>query len=518
MAQRPGKYKSTVGTRAWRFFSRAQVTGGSSASRLEFLSHIIGRGERSVVQCLIAVLALVVIDIISSLHLNLAAVGLLVVTVIVLVARAGDFRSSVAVSIIALGVLYFDPPNDSFRIDDALDVVAIVSFWIVSLMIAWLVSRFRDMSEEARLNVSSKLVHAEERVRTRIGRELHDDIEQRLALLAVEAAQGSRAPSGPADERPSSMLRIQEQASRIAADVQVLAYELHPYKLEYLGLAPVMKSFCEKYGEQHDVKIDFKCHDVPNDLPLDASVSLSQVLEEALHNSAQHGGAHHIGVELFGTSEGVHLIIHDSGIGFNPQTVMKGPGLGLVAMKERLKLVSGEFSIRSQPGKGSTVHACVPLLTRPTQNFQAARRLSLPVAVTAGAAILLASAIQIAQGHHPAPSKVDRASSMPRERRKHLASNHVPAPVSRKRSHMEKKGGMPPSPAFRRVRLGPNEVDYISQDVIIRHFTTHPTGTKAGRSRKRVDIGKDVTVFYFSKKSTLVSQATAEPSARRTSK
>ena len=520
MAQRPGKHKLTAGTRAWWFFRRAKVTGGSSASRLEFLSHIIGkRVERSVVQCLIAVLALVVIDIVSSrLHLNLAAVGLLFVTVIVLLARAGDFLSSVAVSIIALWVLYIAPPDDSFRLNDAIHVVAIVSFWIVSLMIAWLVSRFRDMSEEALLNVSPKLVHAEERVRARIGKELHDDIEQRLALLAVQAARGSRDPSGPAHEGLSSMRRIQEQASRIAADVQALAYELRPYKLEYLGLAPVMKSFCEKYGEQHDVKIDFKCHDVPNDLPFDTSVSLSRVLEEALHNSVQHGGAHHIGVELFGTPEGVHLIIHDSGVGFNPQTVMKGPGLGLVSMKERLKLVSGEFSIRSQPGKGSTVHACVPLLTRPTQNFQAALRLSLPVAVTAGAAILLASAIQIAQGHHPAPSKVNWTSSMPRERRKHLASNHVPAHVSRKRSHYEKKDGMAPSPAFRRVRLGPNEVAYIAEDVIIRHFTTHPTGTQAGRSWKRVNIGRDVTVLYFSKKSTFVSHTAAEPPATRTSK
>ena len=392
-------------------------------------------------------------------------------------------------------------------------------------MIAWLVSRLRDMSEEALLNVNRKLIHSEERVRTRIGKELHDDIEQRLALLAVQAARGNRDPSGPADEELSSMRRIQEQASGIAADVQALAYELRPYKLEYLGLSPVMKSFCETYGEQHDVKIDFKCHDVPNDVPLNTSVSLSRVLEEALQNSAQHGGAHHIGVELFGTPEGMHLIIHDSGVGFNPQTVMKGPGLGLVSMRERLKLVGGEFSIRSQPGKGTTVHACVPLLTRPTRNFQAALRLSLPVAVTAGAAIFLAVAIQIAQGHHPVPSKVDWASSMPKERKKTLASNHVPAHVSqkrphydRKRSHYEKKDVMAPGPAFRRVRLGPNEVDYIADDVIIRRFTTHPTGRQAGGIWKRVNIGKDVTVLYFSKKSTFVSHPAAQPFARWTSK
>jgi len=512
VAQQPRKYKLTAGMRAWRSLSHAKVTRGSSAGRLGFLSHIIGkRVERSVAQCSIAVLALVLIAIVSSrLHLNLAAVGLLFVIVIVLLARVGDFLSSVVVSVIALWLVYIAPPHYSFRIDDPRDVVAVVSFWIVSLLIAWLVSRLREMSEEALLNVNRKLIYAEERVRTRIGRELHDDIEQRLALLAVQAAQGSPDPSGPADEGLRSMQRIQEQASRIAADVQALAYELRPYKLEYLGLAPVMKSFCERFGKQHAVEIDFKYHDVPNDLPLDTSVSLSRTLQEALHNAVQHGGAHHVSVELFGMSEGMHLIIHDSGVGFDPQAAMKGPGLGLVSMKERLKLVSGDFSIRSQPGKGSTVHACVPLLTRPTQKFQAALRLSPPVAVTAGAAILLAIAVQIAQGHHPASLMVDRASSMPKERRKYRASNLVPVHVSRKRSYYEKKDAIAPGPAFRRVQVGPSEVDYVAEDVTIRRFTIHPTGTQAGSGGKRTKIGKDVTVRYFSKKATFISQTAAE--------
>jgi two-component sensor histidine kinase len=396
--------------------------------------------------------------------------------------------------------------------------VDVVSFWIVSLMIAWLASRLREMSEEALLNVNRKLIYAEERVRARIGKELHDDIEQRLALLAVQAAQGSPDPSGPAAEGLSSIHGIQEQASRIASDVQALAYELRPYKLEYLGLAPVLKSFCERFGKQHDVGIDFKCHDVPNDLPLDTSVSLSRVLQEALHNSVQHGRAHHVGVELFGMSEGIHLIIHDSGVGFNAQAAMKGPGLGLVSMKERLKLVSGEFSIRSQPGKGSTVHACVPLLTRPTQNCRAAFRLSLPVAVTAGAAILLATAIQIAQGHHPAPSKIDWTSSMSKEGRKYLASNHVPVHVRRKRSYYEKRDAIAPGRAFRRVQFGPNEVDYVAEDVTIRYFTTHLTRLQAGSGGKRVNIGKDVTVRYFSKKSPFASQTATESSATQTPK
>ena len=469
MAQEPGKYELV-------------------ARKLARLSLSLGkRVERAVVQCSIAILIFVFITIaLSRLQLSFAAVGFLFLIVILLMARVGDFLSSVVVSIAAtLWLAYIAPPAYSFRTYNPLDVVTVMSFLIVSLMIAWLVSRLREMSEQALSSVKRKLIDAEERMRIRVGKELHDDIEQRLALLAVQTAQGSRDPSGRADEVLSSMPPIQEQASRIAADVQALAYELRPYRLEYLGLAPVVKSFCERLGKQRDMAIDFKCRGLPNDLRLETSVSLIRVLQEALHNSAQHSGSHNVLVELFGTSEAIHLSIRDSGVGFSPQIALKGSGLGLVSMQERLKLVNGELSIRSQPGKGTTVHACVPLRTRPNQNPRVAFRISPPIAAAAAAAILLATTIEIAQVHHPAASKVNRTSPMQNKSGRNLAYNHIPVEVSRKRSRDQKTDAMAPSPAFRRVRVGANEVDYFAEDVTIRHFITsrkliraHPAVTR----------------------------------------
>jgi signal transduction histidine kinase len=494
VAQEPRKYKLIAGKRA--------NTGGHSGARLRFLRHTVGKTiERAVVQNWIAVLALAFIAIaLSRSHLNLAAI------VVVLLARAGIFLSSVVVSVVAsLWLVHIAPPHHFFRMDDPLDIVAVVSFLIASLIIAWLVSRFREMSKAALCSVNRKLIDAEERVRARIGKELHDDIEQRLALLSVQAAQGGRDPSSPA-HAVSLLQRMQEQVSRIAAQVQVLAYELRPYRLEYLGIARVMKSFCEKFGALHDLEIDFKWHDLPNEVPLDTSVSLIRVLQEALLNSAQHSGARRIGVELFGLSETIHLTIHDSGVGFNPHIAMKGSGLGLVSMQERLKLVNGRFSIRSQPGQGSTIHACVPLLTRSAQSSAVTFRVWTPFAAAAATTVLLAVVIQIQPGHTPASENAHGTSTMAKETSRYLASNHISVNVRPKRSYSEKTSAMAPSPAFRRVQFGPNEVDYVAEDVTIRHFATHPAKKNARSVWKQVAIGKDVTVRYFSNESTAVSQ------------
>jgi signal transduction histidine kinase len=469
-----------------------------------FLRHILDkRVEPLLVQSSVAVLALLFIAIaVSRSHLNLAAVGLFFLIVIVLLARAAIFLSSVVVSVIASLWLVFAPSHYSFRIDDPRDIVAVVSFLIVSLIIAGLASKLRVMSEAARSSVNRKLLDAEERVRARIGKELHDDIEQRLALLSVQAAQVGRDPSSQA-QAVSLLQRMHEQVSRVAFQVQILAYELRPYRLEYLGIARVMRSLCERFGVQHHLEIDFKCHDLPNGVPLDISVSLIRVLQEALLNSAQHSGARRIRVELFGLSETIHLTIQDSGIGFNPHIAMKGSGLGLMSMQERLKLVNGEFSIRSQRGKGSTIHAWVPLLTRPAETFQVTFRVAAPFAAAAATTVLLAIVIQMSPGHPPASENVHGTSPMAREASRYLASNPGSVIAGRKRSYSD---AMAPSPAFRRIQFGPNEVDYVAEDVTIRHFTPRPKGTRARSVWKQVAIGEDVTVRYFSNESTAVSE------------
>jgi PAS domain S-box-containing protein len=221
----------------------------------------------------------------------------------------------------------------------------------------------RKLAEAAISNVSRRLIEAQEQERTRIARELHDDIGQRLALLAVELEQLRQDPEDLPEVR-SRIGDLHRQTAEIATDIQSLSHELHSAKLEYLGIVAAMRGFCQEFGQQTKVKIDFKSHDLPGPLPPDISLCLFRVLQEALHNSAKHSGVRHVEVALWGTSDEIHLAVSDSGAGFDSKAAKESRGLGLTSMEERLKLLNVTLSIESQPKRGTTVHARVPLGSR----------------------------------------------------------------------------------------------------------------------------------------------------------
>ena len=215
----------------------------------------------------------------------------------------------------------------------------------------------QDQAERAVSSLSSRLIHAQEQERARIARELHDDIGQRLALLTIALTERSEAPGLPHE---SQAIALKDQAVEIATDVQALAHELHSSKLELLGVATAMGSFCHEFSHQKRVEIDFVALDVPDQLPSDVSLCLFRVLQEALHNAAKHSGVEHFEVRLTGADGEVHLLVSDAGNGFDLEATRAGRGLGLVSMVERLTLVGGNVSIDTQPGRGTRIHACAP--------------------------------------------------------------------------------------------------------------------------------------------------------------
>ena len=232
---------------------------------------------------------------------------------------------------------------------------------LVGAVVAFTDITQRKLGEAALANVSRRLIEAQEKERTRIARELHDDIGQRLALWTIELERlQENSPNLPVEVR-SRMGELQKQTSEMATDIQTLSHELHSAKLEYLGLAAAMRGFCKEFGEQQNMEIDFQTHDLPSPLSPDISLCLFRVLQEALHNSAKHSGVRHVEVGLWGTADEIHLAVSDSGAGFDGEAVKESRGLGLISMEERLKLVKGTFSIESQPKRGTTIHARVPL-------------------------------------------------------------------------------------------------------------------------------------------------------------
>ena len=321
--------------------------------------------RRDVAKCLIGGVALVFLTAaFHRLRVNVATASLLFVMVVVLLSSVGSLISSIIVSTTAaLCLSYLAPPAYSFRVDDPLDVVAIIAFLTTSLVTTSLVSKLQKAKEEALSSVNRKLVDSEEKQRARIARDIHDDIGQRLAMLAVRLDELKQNSSGCPTEVRECVAELHTATFKVATDLQVLSHELHPPSLEYLGLEKAMSSFCREFGQQQKFEIDFRSHFV-SPPPSGLSVSLFRVLQEALHNAAKHSSAQRVEVRLWEAQGGVHLAVRDFGLGFDPEAATAGRGLGLISMRERMKLVNGTFSIDSQPQQGVTIHASVPLPPR----------------------------------------------------------------------------------------------------------------------------------------------------------
>jgi len=218
----------------------------------------------------------------------------------------------------------------------------------------------RKLAEETLSSIGRRLIDAQEKERTWIGRELHDDISQQLALLAVELDRwGQHVPT--ADELLEQVRNAQRRINQIAKEVQGLSHRLHSSKLEYLGLATAASSFCKELSKQSNVEIRFSQSRIPRTLSKEISLCLFRVLQEALQNAVKHSGVRSFTVDLHGTEELIELTVSDNGAGFEQHEAFTRPGLGLISMRERLQLVHGGICVRSTPGSGTTIRAEVPL-------------------------------------------------------------------------------------------------------------------------------------------------------------
>jgi signal transduction histidine kinase len=218
----------------------------------------------------------------------------------------------------------------------------------------------RKLAEEALSTVSQKLIEAHEEESTRIARELHDDINQRLAVVSMSLDYLKQSPSASAAD-VEQIGEVRQQIVDLVADVQALSHRLHPPRLELLGLEAAAARLCEEVSNRHGITFDVHFENIPKALPLEISLALYRVLQEALQNIVKHSVSGHAHVSLSGHIDTLTMAIQDSGAGFDPHEAMRGPGLGLTSMKERLKVVGGQLSIHSQRGLGTTIHAVAPL-------------------------------------------------------------------------------------------------------------------------------------------------------------
>lgn len=226
-------------------------------------------------------------------------------------------------------------------------------------------------AERTALELPGRLLRAQEEERSFIARELHDHVNQRLALMTINLEQLRQVMRGRLEEQ-SRIDKLRKEAVQISTDVHRLSHRLHPANLEQLGLPTAIREQCSEFSEQHQLRVECLIRGVPPDVDNDVAACVFRILEEALHNAATHGQATKIGVELYANQGRLYLRVSDNGKGFDPAERTSSGGLGLISMRERLRLVRGELSIFSSPSHGTRIEARVPLGRREEQQEQVA--------------------------------------------------------------------------------------------------------------------------------------------------
>ena len=206
--------------------------------------------------------------------------------------------------------------------------------------------------------VSRQVIEAQEAERSRIARELHDDLGQRLTVVCMELDALSQTRTGAGDRPQIEAAR--EELRNLLKDMQALSHSLHPARIEYLGIGGAAAALCREVANQFAAEITFSTDGAPEQSSQGVAVCLYRVLQEALQNAIKHGGGRKIDVTLRSEADRLVLTVRDFGAGFDV-SARQGRGLGLISMQERLAAVGGQLTVLSAPHHGTTVLASAPL-------------------------------------------------------------------------------------------------------------------------------------------------------------
>lgn len=244
-------------------------------------------------------------------------------------------------------------------------VAAVALIAAQSLLILALLQqrRHRHLSETARDDLGRRLVTANEDERRILARELHDDLSQRLARLAIDAGF-AQSPAG-ADAAQQTLKNLYPDLVDISKDIHDMSYRLHPSLVEDLGIAAALRAEIERMRRRTKVEIFDRISDVIGPISNDAALCIYRIAQEALRNALRHAHASHIDVSLESDDRGVTLSVRDDGAGFDPANRQAKESLGLLSMKERAQLANGVLKINSRIGEGTTVVVTIPLAEAP---------------------------------------------------------------------------------------------------------------------------------------------------------
>lgn len=250
----------------------------------------------------------------------------------------------------------------------AISLLVLESLLIIALVINLQRRKRAEMAlRESRQDLrtlAGRLISSQEEELSRLSREFHDDIAQRLAAVAIESGTLELRSQNIENVVLEKIRYIKEQLIALSEDVSAISRQIHPAILKDLGLVRAINSQCVRFADREEISVDFEAQDIPDVVPKEAALCLYRITQESLRNIAKHAQAGHVEISLKGQQDRILLHIIDDGIGFVPQDARRTPGIGLASMRERVEYVNGHFDVRSEPGMGAMIEVSIPLEKR----------------------------------------------------------------------------------------------------------------------------------------------------------
>jgi signal transduction histidine kinase len=215
-------------------------------------------------------------------------------------------------------------------------------------------------SRDTQVQLSSHLINAQEKERSRLASELHDDFSQRLALLAFGLQNTAETFPDSSDALKQTLDEFRHSVIELSDDLHNLSHQLHSSTLDTLGLVTGLRSLCKEFGARQGIEIDFTSEGVPHTVRSEVSLCLFRIVQEGLQNLKKHSGTKTAQLSLRNIGDKLFLSLCDEGMGFDANRLEKS-GLGILSMQGRARLLGGEFEIHSKPGEGTRIEVWVPL-------------------------------------------------------------------------------------------------------------------------------------------------------------
>jgi signal transduction histidine kinase len=245
--------------------------------------------------------------------------------------------------------------NNILSLQVLLCTVAVPLLFLAAVMVE------RRRTEESLRDTTGRLIDAQEEEQKRIAREIHDDYNQRLAVLAIDLDELAEHVGESPAATSERLHQLWNSVNEMSEDLHSLSHSLHSSTLENLGLVAGVKAFCKEFAGQQQMQIHFAHENVPRAIPTDVALCLFRITQEGLRNIKKHSGTNSAEVRLEGVEEKLHLSVTDQGKGFNVHDPSLLKGIGIRSMEERLRSVGGHLAIHSRPMEGTRIEVLVPL-------------------------------------------------------------------------------------------------------------------------------------------------------------